>query len=159
MATECLFVRNLLLLEVTSTFSFKTLRYFSSGSFAVMFQYPFDETYIGTFKFNRANVIATVCPTTQIYYFRTSGFFFKESRLSLIKLLLFYTTGSGEYVCYSISSETIDTVIWLKPLPIHSHFRSETIFQFFLGKSRLQRICVHFQLFELVNITEYGEKV
>ena len=65
----------------------------------------------------------------------------------------------GEEICYNISSETIDTVIWLQPLPFHSHFRSDTILQFFLGKSWIQQIGVHFQLFEHVHITEFGEEV
>ena len=51
---------------------------------------------------------------------------------------------SGEQICYSISSETIDTAIWSQPLSFHYNFRSDTIFQFFLGKSKVQRICVHF---------------
>ena len=72
---------------------------------------------------------------------------------------VFYTTGSGEKICDSISSEIIDTVIWSQPLPFQSHFSSYTIFQFFLGKNQIQRICVHFQLLELVDITESGEEV
>ena len=36
---------------------------------------------------------------------------------------------------------------------------SYTIFQFFLGKSKIQQTCVHFQLFELVYNTEPGEEV
>ena len=43
--------------------------------------------------------------------------------------------------------------------PFGSHFRSDTIFEFFLGKSKIQRTCVRYQHFELVNITEIGDKV
>ena len=74
-------------------------------------------------------------------------------------LFVFYTTSSGEEICYSSSSEIIDTVISLQLLPFRSHFRSDTTFQFFLGKSKVQRICVHFQPFEIVYITESGEKI
>ena len=82
-----------------------------------------------------------------------------RARLSLIMLLLFYTKRSGEEICYRISSETIDTVIRLHPLRFRSLFRSYTIFQFFLGKSKIQQICDHFKLVELVYITESGEEI
>ena len=74
-------------------------------------------------------------------------------------LFVFSTTCSEEEICYRISSEIIDTVIWSQPLPFSSHFRSYAIFQFFLGKSKIRRIFVHFQLFELVYIKELGGKV
>ena len=74
-------------------------------------------------------------------------------------LFVFYTTCSGEEICYSISNETIDTVILSQALPFRSHFRFDTIFQFCLGKNRIQRIRVRFQLFELHYITEFGEEV
>ena len=74
-------------------------------------------------------------------------------------LFVFYTTCSRDEICCSITSENIDTVILSQPLPFRSHVRSSTIFQFFLVKSKIQRICVHFQLFELVYITESGEVV
>ena len=56
-------------------------------------------------------------------------------------MFVFYRTCSGEEICYSISSETTDTVIRSQALPFGSYFRSYTIFQFFLGKSKIQRIC------------------
>ena len=74
-------------------------------------------------------------------------------------LFVFYTTCLREEFCYSISSEAIDTVIRSQPLPFCSHFMSYTIFQFFLGKSKTQQIQVHFQLFQLVYITESGEEL
>ena len=84
--------------------------------------------------------------------------FFEKTRLSLIMFLVFYATCSGETNCYSISTDTIDTAIWSPALPFCSRFRSDTIFQFFLGKSKIQRICVAFQNFELVNATDLTEK-
>ena len=39
------------------------------------------------------------------------------------------------------------------------HFRPDKFFQFLLGKSKIQLKCVHFQLFELFYVTEFGEKV
>ena len=128
-------------------------------SVAALFQYTFVETFTAKFKFIRGKVIATVCLTTQTKHLRTSEFLLEEARLSLIMLFVFYTTCSGEEICYSISSESIDIVILPQPLPFRSLFRSYTIFQFFLGKSIVQRICVHFQLFELVHITKSGEEV
>ena len=72
---------------------------------------------------------------------------------------MFYTTCSGEKVCYSTFSETIDTVILSQLQPFLSHFRCDAIFQFFFRKSKIQRICVRFQLCELVYVREFGEKV
>ena len=74
-------------------------------------------------------------------------------------LFVFHTTCSGEECCYSISNELIDTVNWSQPLPLHSHFRSYRTFQFLLGEGKIQPVCVHFQLFELVHITASGEEV
>ena len=74
-------------------------------------------------------------------------------------LFVFYTTCSGEKIGHSISSEISDTLTWLQPLPFSFHFRSYAIFQVFLGKSKIQRICVHFQLFEFAYNAESGEEV
>ena len=79
-------------------------------SVAALFQYTFVETFTAKFKFFRGDVLATVCLTTQTYFLRTSEFFFEEARLSFIMLFVFYTSCSGEEICYSISSKTIDTV-------------------------------------------------
>ena len=74
-------------------------------------------------------------------------------------LFVFYTTCTGEEFCYSISSENIDRVIWPQPLPFHSRFRSDTIFQFFLSTKKIQRLCVCFYFIVIVHITEFGEEV
>ena len=80
-------------------------------SVAALFQYTFVEIFTAKFKFIRCDVKATVYLTTQTKHLRTSELFFEEARLSLIMLFVFYTTCSGEKICYSISSENIDTVI------------------------------------------------
>ena len=128
-------------------------------SVTALFQYTFVETFTAKLNFVRGDVIATVFLTTQTKHFRTSELFFEEDRLSLIWLFVYYTTSSGEEIRYSISIENVDTVVRSQSLPFNSHFRSYTVFQIFLGKSKIQRICVHFQLFELVYITESGEEV
>ena len=43
--------------------------------------------------------------------------------------------------------------------PFRFHFMSEKIFQFLLGNSKIQRICVHFWLFQLVCVTGSSEKI
>ena len=80
-------------------------------SVASLFQYKFVETFTAKVRFNGSDVLATVCRTTQTQQLLTSELSFEEARLSLIMLFVFYTTCSGEQVCYSISSETLDTVI------------------------------------------------
>ena len=72
--------------------------------------------------------------------------------------LVFYTTCSWETNCYSIKTDTIDTVIWSPALTFCSRFRSDIIFQFFLGKSKIQQICVASQNFEQNNATHLTEK-
>ena len=79
-------------------------------SVTALLQYRLGETFTAKFEFIRGNVIATVCLTSQTYYLRTSKLFFVEAGLSHIILFMFYTTCSEEEICYSISSETIETV-------------------------------------------------
>ena len=64
-----------------------------------------------------------------------------------------------EKISNCISSETIKAVFWSQSFPLCFHCRSYTVFQFFLGKSKIQRFSVHFQLFELVCITDFFQKM
>ena len=113
-------------------------------SVATLFQYAFAETFTAKCKLIRGDVIAVY-----VLLHRHGISVHLNSSLnrpgSLNMLFVFYTTCSGEKLCYSISSETTETVNWSQPLPFRSHFRSFTIFQFFFGKSKIQRICVHLQ--------------
>ena len=149
-------VRNHLLFEVTFIFSFKTLRYFSSGPTPLCSSTRLFRTLL-------LNICLLEVRSYQQYvlphrqHLRTSQLFFEKARLCLIMLFLFCTTCSGEIICDSRSSETFHTVISSQRLPFCSHFMCDTLFQFFLGKIKIHRIL--FQLIELVNITEFGREV
>ena len=105
-------------------------------SAAALLQYTFVGTFVAKFRFLSDDVIALVCLTTQAKHLPTFELFFEEARLSLIMLFGFFTTCSEKRTCYSISSETIDTVLRSQPLSFSYPFRSDTIFQFIFGKSK-----------------------
>ena len=57
-----------------------------------------------------------------------------------------------------ISSESIDIVFGPQLLAPGFHFKSYTVFQFLLRMSKIQWICVHFHLFQLVYVMQYRKK-
>ena len=144
---------------MTFTFSFKTLRYFSSGAWPLC-----SSTRLLRPSLLNLNFLELTSYQQYVLLHRHNISVHLNSSLKrpgpLLSCCLCFTLPfRGEEICYSIGSESINTAIWTQPLPFRSHFRSYTIFQFFLGKSKVQQICLHFQLFELVYITESGEEV
>ena len=105
----------------------------------------------------RSDVYLVVQGFTILFTWSVATLF--EARLSFSIFFVHYTTLSARKICYSISTETFDTIVASQLLPFRSYFRSDTTFHFFLGKSKVLRICNHFQILELVYITEFVEEV
>ena len=158
MATDWLFVRNPLLFEVAYTGSFKTIRYF----FSCPSLFSSSTRLLRPLLLNLSSIEVTSKQQYVLLHRHNVSVHLKSSLIrpgSLWSCCLCFTQHVLGKKCSSISSESVHTVIWSQHLPFRSHFRSCTNFQLFLGKSRIQRICVHFQLFELVFITESAEQV
>ena len=81
------------------------------------------------------------------------------SGLSLVMFLVIDTTRSGAEISDWVGIETIVAVVWLQAFLLCFHLWWDTIFQFPLSKSKVKRICKHFQFFELVYVTKFAEKV
>ena len=99
------------------------------------------------------------CIMLQRHNISTSEHFFGNFWLSLIVFLVLVTAHSVEEISGCISSETVTAIYRPLKLPLCSHFCPDSIFQFFLGNSKIQQNCGQCQLFEIVIVTESGEKV
>ena len=65
----------------------------------------------------------------------------------------------GEENCDYISSEIIGAILRPQAFPLCFHSWLDWNLQFFRSKSKLQRICIHLQLFGVIYITKSSEKI
>ena len=132
--------------------------HFSMGQSPQCSNTQFCRTFLLSFFIR--NIIAAVIFATETQQLCGTELLVEESRFSLVMFFLclsqhFWGQQNGD--CISIG--TIVWIPWLQAIPLRFQFRSDTILQFLIGKSKIRRICTPLQLLELVYITIFTEKM
>ena len=105
------------------------------GSISTVFQISFIESLNTEFVPVTLSIVATICFATQAQHFGTPEFFFKQSRLSLIMLLVSSTICSWDEVARCIRIEAICTVSRTYCFPFVSFLWENNVFQVLLRQS------------------------
>ena len=140
-----MFVRNSLLFEVTFTVSFKTILRFSCGPSPLCISTRLLRPLLLNLSFLKVTSWqqCLLLHRHNISVHLNSSLSRPGSLLSCCLSLTQYVRGKkiATASAVKLSTQSFDRNL--------CHFRSYTIFQFFLRKSIVQRVCVHFQFFEL----------
>ena len=114
------------------------------------------QTFTTNCKLVGDKIIAGVGLVTKTQHPCEFEFLFEGSRLYLFMFFVAVTALSGSKIYNCIGHKSMGAIFESQAL---QHFFSDTICQFLLGQSKIQIICMLFQLFELVYIKKYSEKV